>query len=114
MSLSQLLQARLRAALGNLVEDPAPYSAMVKQAQDSKLGDYQANCAMALAKVLSRKPVEVAQEIATKLVDNDLVEKAQVAGPGFINITLRTGWLATRLKTMPGTSAWASSLQRTG
>src|SRR4051794_22148032 len=98
MSLSQLLQDRLRIAIGNLVDDPAPYSAMVKQAQDPKLGDYQANCAMPLPKVLGRKPVEVAQEIAGRLVDQDLVEKAQVAGPGFINISLRTEWLAKRLQ----------------
>src|SRR5882724_10760478 len=98
MSLSQLLQSRLRTALGNLVDDPAPYSAMVKQAQDPKLGDYQANCAMPLAKVLGRKPVDVAQEIAARVVGNELVEKAQVAGPGFINITLRTEWLAKRLQ----------------
>ena len=98
MSLSQLLQARLRAVLGGLVDDPTPYSAMVKQAQDPKLGDYQANCAMPLAKVLGRKPVELAQEIASKLADDDLIEKAQVAGPGFINITLHSGWLAARLQ----------------
>src|SRR3954471_22416597 len=98
MSLSQLLQDRLRIAIGNLVDDPAPFCAMVKQAQDPKLGDYQANCAMPLAKVLGRKPVEVAQEIAARLVDSDLIEKALVAGPGFINITLRTAWLAERLQ----------------
>ena len=98
MSLSQLLQARLRAVLGGLVDDPAPYSAMVKQAQDPKLGDYQANCAMPLAKVLGRKPVELAQQIAGQLANDDLIEKAQVAGPGFINITLRTSWLAARLQ----------------
>ncbi|HEV8060873.1 MAG TPA: arginine--tRNA ligase, partial [Gemmataceae bacterium] len=98
MSLSQLLQARLQAALSGLVDDPTPYAAMVKQAQDSKLGDYQANCAMPLAKVLGRKPVEIAQQIASKLVDDDLIDKAQVAGPGFINITLRSAWLAARLQ----------------
>ncbi len=98
MSLSQLLQARLQAALSSLVDDPTPYAAMVKQAQDPKLGDYQANCAMPLAKVLGRKPVEIAQQIASKLVDDDLIEKALVAGPGFINITLRSGWLAARLQ----------------
>lgn len=98
MSLSQLLQARLRTALGNLVDDPAPFSAMVKQAQDPKLGDYQANCAMPLAKILGRKPVEIAQELAGRLIDQDLIEKAQVAGPGFINITLRTDWVAAQLQ----------------
>ena len=102
MSLSQLLQARLGAALGGLVPDTTPYSAMVKQAQDPKLGDYQANCAMAMAKALGRKPVELAHEIALRLANDDMIEKAQVAGPGFINLTLRTSWLAARLQQIAG------------
>jgi arginyl-tRNA synthetase len=98
MSLSQLIQARLHAALTDLVPDPGPFASMIKQAQDPKLGDYQANCAMPLAKSLGRKPVEIAQSIAAKLVDGELIERATVAGPGFINIGLNTSWLAARLQ----------------
>jgi arginyl-tRNA synthetase len=98
MSLSQLLQARLHTALTGLVDDPTPYSGMIKLAQDPKLGDYQVNCAMPLAKVLGRKPAEIAQAVADKLVDGELIERAAVAGPGFINVTLKTSWLSERLQ----------------
>ena len=98
MSLSQLIQARLHSALADLVPDPGPFASMIKQAQDPKLGDYQANCAMALSKALGRKSTEIAQEIAAKLVDGELIEKATVAGPGFINIGLNSSWLSARLQ----------------
>jgi arginyl-tRNA synthetase len=98
MNLLQLLQARLRDALTHWVADPTPYLAMVKPAQDPRHGDYQANCAMPLAKTLGRKPRELAEEIVRRLAVEDLVERAEVAGPGFINFHLRTPWLASQVQ----------------
>jgi arginyl-tRNA synthetase len=100
MNVLDLLQGKLAAALMPLVPDPAPYAAMVKPTQDPRHGDYQANCAMALAKVLGRKPQEVAQEIAAKLDLGDVLEPPQVAGPGFINLRLRSDWLSAQLQGM--------------
>ena len=67
MSLLHQIQQKFRAALTGLVPDVEPYVAMVKPTQDAKHGDYQANCAMALAKALGRKPPEVARDIVSKL-----------------------------------------------
>jgi arginyl-tRNA synthetase len=100
MNLLQLFQARLRDALTGWVADPTPYLAMVKPAQDPRHGDYQANCAMSLAKTLGRKPREVAEEIVRRLAVEDLVERAEVAGPGFINFHLRPSWLASQVQAM--------------
>ncbi len=61
MNISHALQQRFAVALAGLVEDPAPYSVLVKPAQDARHGDYQANCAMPLAKMLGKPPREVAQ-----------------------------------------------------
>ena len=55
MNLLALVQERFRAALNGLVDDVEPYVAMVKPAQDAKHGDYQANCAMTLAKALGQE-----------------------------------------------------------
>ena len=52
MNILHNVQARFRTALTGLVPDPEPFVAMVKAAQDPKHGDYQANCAMSLAKTL--------------------------------------------------------------
>jgi arginyl-tRNA synthetase len=98
MNLLHLLQDRVREVLKTWVADPEPYVAMVKAAQDPRHGDYQANCAMSLAKALGRKPRDLAEEIVQRVAVEDLVERSEVAGPGFINFHLRTGWLAAQVQ----------------
>jgi arginyl-tRNA synthetase len=100
MNLLYQLQQKLHAALANLVADPAPFAAMLKPAQDARFGDYQANCAMSLAKTLGQKPPDVARAIVQRLDLGDALEQPEVAGPGFINLRLRTDWLARQLQTM--------------
>jgi arginyl-tRNA synthetase len=100
MNVLTLLQQRLQAALEGLVEDPTPFAAMVKPAGDARFGDYQANCAMSLAKQLKRKPPEVARAIVDRLDLGDLLQPPEVAGPGFINLRLRDDWLAARMRQM--------------
>ncbi|MES0838279.1 arginine--tRNA ligase [Nocardiopsis tropica] len=55
--------------------------------------DYQVNVAMALAKTLRRRSREVADELVSHLDLGDMVQSVEVAGPGFINITLSDTWL---------------------
>src|SRR6266436_6232947 len=81
MNLQKLLQRRFHDALSGLVADPAPYIAMIKPAQDAKHGDYQANCAMSLAKVLDKPPRAIAQEIVQRLKVDDLLQPPEIAGP---------------------------------
>ena len=100
MNLLRLLQQVFHDALAGLVPDPAPYVALIKPAQDPRHGDYQANCAMPLAKVLGRKPQEVAREIQERLDGGELLEEPEIAGPGFINLRFRTAWLAAQLQKM--------------
>lgn len=52
-------------------------------------GDYACNVAMQLAKALKRNPRDVAQAIVAALPPSDLIEKTEIAGPGFINIHLK-------------------------
>src|SRR5436309_3102174 len=100
MNLLQQIQRTFRTALAGLLADVEPYVAMVKPAQDAKHGDYQANCAMSLAKVLGKKPRDVAQEIVGRLDLGDLLQPPEIAGPGFINLRLQTDWMAKRLQEM--------------
>ena len=94
MNLLHVLQQKLDPALRGLVADPAPYLAMVKPARDPKFGDYQANCAMPLAKALGRKPHDVAAAIVARIDAGDSLEPPEIAGPGFINFRFRNAWLA--------------------
>src|ERR1700730_16876948 len=100
MNLLALIQQKIRYAIKELVDNPEPYAAMVKPTQDPKHGDYQANCAMSLAKVLGKKPRDLAQEIANRIEVDDLFEKPEIAGPGFINLRLQSAWMAQRLVDM--------------
>src|SRR5436309_2967672 len=98
MNLQRLLQNTLHSALTGLVPDPAPYAALVKAAQRPEHGDYQANCAMPLGKALGRNPRDVAAEIVARLDLGDVLEKPEVAGPGFINVRIQSDWLARQLR----------------
>jgi len=102
MSFLPDLQERFLAALTGLVEDPAEFVALVRPSQDPKFGDYQANLAMPLGKRLRRPPREVAAEIVARLDLADLCEPPEIAGPGFINLRLRTDRLAARLAAAVG------------
>src|SRR5712692_4795252 len=100
MNLLRLLQQIFHNALTGLVADPAPYVLLIKPVQDPRHGDYQANCAMPLAKVLGRKPQDIAQEIKQRLDASAILEEPSVAGPGFINLRFRTTWLAAQVQRM--------------
>ena len=70
---------------------------------DPKFGDYKASGVMGAAKRLKLNPRELAQKVSrnfrrTRSYDlSGLAEKIEIAGPGFINITLRKEWLQDRL-----------------
>ena len=87
------LRSRLRTALASLTDSPDSYVEMLKPSQDGKFGDFQANCAMPLAKH-PKKARDVAAELIEKLDVADLCEVPDIAGPGFINFRLKTARLA--------------------
>src|SRR5471030_2254596 len=94
MNILHLIQDKFRAALHGLVPDAEPSVAMIKPTQDAKHGDYQANCAMSLAKALGKKPRDIAQDLVNRLDLGDMLESPEIAGPGFINLRLQSAWLA--------------------
>lgn len=70
----------------------------VVQSNIPKFGHYQFNSAMKLARLLKLKPQDIAAHICTKVplfsLDGfQLIDKLEIAGPGFINITLDTNYL---------------------
>jgi arginyl-tRNA synthetase len=98
MNLLHFLQSKFAPALRGLVPDVAPYVAMVKPSGQAKHGDYQANCAMSLGKVLDKNPRQVAGEIVERLELGDALETPEIAGPGFINLRLKNAWIAKRVQ----------------
>jgi arginyl-tRNA synthetase len=66
----------------------------VEPPRDPAHGDMATNAAMVLAKDAGKKPRDLAEQIAEKLRGDDLVERVDVAGPGFINLTLKpAAWI---------------------
>jgi arginyl-tRNA synthetase len=86
--------AAARTALGDEAagDDPALHR--------SQHADYQADLALALAKRAKKNPREVATAIAAKLAADEIIEKVEVSGPGFLNLTLRADYLARLVTTM--------------
>ena len=67
---------------------------VVEPPRESAHGDMATNAAMVLAKGAGSKPRALAEAIAARLRRDDIVAKAEVAGPGFINLTLRpAAWI---------------------
>ncbi len=62
------------------------------------LGDYQVNGVMSLAKSSGRDGKELASAVVENIEPNELVESVSVAGPGFINVRLRAGYLIGELE----------------
>ena len=99
MNVLALLQDRFRPVLAALVpaEQVASLLEMIRPAQDAKFGDYQANFAMPLGKQLGKPPREIAAQIVAATELADVCEPPEIAGPGFINLKLREGWLTAEL-----------------
>ncbi|MFO0936833.1 MAG: arginine--tRNA ligase [Gemmataceae bacterium] len=103
MTVLDHLRDLFRPILTRLAPSPEKrdeYVEMIKSSADAKNGDYQANFAMPLAKLLGQKPPELAKSIVESIPTNDLIETPVVAGPGFINLKLKTAWLAQQVQAL--------------
>ncbi|MGB6568615.1 MAG: arginine--tRNA ligase [Xanthobacteraceae bacterium] len=94
------LLARVRGATDALIAAGALPAGLdqsrvtVEPPRDPTHGDIATNAAMVLAKDAGKKPRDLAEAIADKLRADDLVTRVDVAGPGFINLTLKAGaWI---------------------
>ena len=81
---------RVRAAARVVLPEGTDVSRVqVEPPRDAGHGDIATNAAMVLAKDVRRNPRELAQAIAAQLRTDSTVASADIAGPGFINLTLR-------------------------
>lgn len=70
----------------------------VSVATNEKFGDFQTNFAMMNSKIIGKNPRAIAQEIVDNLEPNNVIDKLEIAGPGFINIFLKSEYLGELLK----------------
>ena len=96
MTARKLLEKRISEVLQDLGA-PTGTPALVGPATRPEFGDYQANGAMAAAKKLKSNPRGFAEKVVDKLDLSDLADSVELAGPGFINITLKSEWISEYL-----------------
>ena len=65
---------------------------VLERPREAAHGDYATNVALRLAPTRGRTPRELAEEIAGAATESALVERAEVAGPGFVNLWVTSGW----------------------
>lgn len=91
---------KLKSQINNVIKnaflksgiDLEPMS--VSEATKPDFGDYQFNGAMALSKKLGKNPREIANAILENLDFTGILSRAEIAGPGFINLWLNPLWVA--------------------
>jgi arginyl-tRNA synthetase len=92
------LQDVVRTAVGAVVDRGAlpvevPAEVVIERPKNPEHGDYATNVALRLAKPAGRPPRQVAEVLAEELRAHDGIATVDVAGPGFLNITLAEGAL---------------------
>jgi len=96
VNIQSILSEKIKQAMIAAGAD-AQCEALVRQSGKVQFGDYQANGIMPAAKKLGLNPREFAQNVLDKADLQDIAEKTEIAGPGFINIFLKNTWLAENI-----------------
>jgi len=100
------IEDRIIEAIRKAVKEKLDFEAdegmiMLEIPKDNKNGDYSSNIAMRLTKQLKRKPQEIAGIIKDALLDElDIIESIEIAGPGFINFSLKKESMAGIINTI--------------
>ena len=93
------LTAIVRAAFEKAFPEGDFSGVRVVPATDPKFGDYQCNDALKCAKQFKMNPRQAAQKVVENL-DTACFEKVEIAGPGFLNLTVSADWLNAQLATL--------------
>jgi len=86
----------------------------IQATKEEKFGDYQTNFAMINSKILKSNPRQIAENIKENFVANKIINKIEIAGPGFINIFLNKEYLAEKIEKIGNEDFDFSFLNREG
>ena len=70
----------------------------IQNSTKKDFGDFQTNFAMVSSKLIGKNPREIANIIVENFKENDLIDKLEIAGPGFINIYLKNSFINKELQ----------------
>ena len=78
----------LNNALKDLIESFDKDIIQVSRPKQIQHGDFSTNVSLPLAKILKKAPIDIAKEIVERIPSSTLIEKVEIAGPGYINFFL--------------------------
>src|SRR6478609_2491116 len=107
VALTPKVQSAIAAALGDDFREADPVL------RPSQFADVQVNAALALAKKVGLPPREVAARIVDALDLDDVCDSVEVSGPGFINLTFSSSWIAGLLQDVEADERGGVALQAT-
>jgi arginyl-tRNA synthetase len=107
VALTPRVQTAIAAALGDAHREADPVL------RPSQFADVQVNAALALAKKVGLSPREVAAKIVDALDLDGVCDSVEVSGPGFINLTFSSSWIAGLLQDMEADERSGVALQTT-
>jgi arginyl-tRNA synthetase len=99
-TLKKIFQEATFIAFPELRSQDPFFEAEITQSTHDKFGHYQFNSAMKLTKILKINPRQISEAILTSLSQNKLIARTEIAGPGFINITLSPALLSYGVDTL--------------
>jgi arginyl-tRNA synthetase len=86
-----------------IVPQDIPVKIKIEHSRDKQYGDFACNIAMTLAKTAKCPPRELAEKIINNLPQSPIIEKVEIAGPGFINFYLQADAIQQVVKTILAT-----------
>jgi arginyl-tRNA synthetase len=92
------IELKLQQAVRAVLPDADVSTVLVRPCPDPKFGDYQTNALMALAKSRKKNSRQLATDVLAKLDVDDLCEKVEIAGAGFLNFRLKNSVLTQTLQ----------------
>lgn len=95
LNLKEAIEEDIREGIQSAFKKEVPVA--VKQADDAEHGDYASPVALALAKQLKKKPLEIVEEIVKHMPKKEYIGRVTAAAPGFLNVFINPGWLTARL-----------------
>jgi len=86
-----------RARKDGSLPDVALPEIVIERPQRAEHGDYATNLPLQLARAAKANPIELAKQLAAKIVPSEAIERIEVAPPGFVNFHLSETWLAKQV-----------------
>ncbi|MDY6094404.1 MAG: arginine--tRNA ligase, partial [Candidatus Enteromonas sp.] len=88
MTNEELLKETLRLAAEAIGLSIDPAQIVIEHSRDTAHGDYSTNAAMRFSRLAQKKPLDLAKELVSA-ISSPMLEKVEIAGPGFINFFLK-------------------------